>query len=227
MATSDEIKESELRNKAKILGCCLRRLPSTDVWVADYGCLLGYETPDCSGEFHRFENLDQVEDSSVASAVVSKNPSWGLDWIRSLLARGLSNSRLWYCVCEGWRNAAVTPEQWTAILEVAETIDAPPEFFSAFAENLANGSRRQQHRLPDELMGQAQHVAERIWDRVLKGISVMDASQAERSASLRLGRLVFPGKISVLKEFRRFLRKESNQLAPEYRRAAQSGRISR
>ena len=53
-------------------------------------------------------------------------------------------------------------------LEVAETIDAPPEFFSAFAENLANGSRRQQHGLPDELMGQAQRVAERIWDRVLK-----------------------------------------------------------
>ena len=45
---------------------------------------------------------------------------------------------------------------------------APPEFFSAFAEKLANGSRRQQHRLPDALIGQAQRVAERIWDRVLK-----------------------------------------------------------
>ena len=53
MATSDEIKESELGNKVKILGFCLRRSPSTDVWAADYGCLLVYETPDCSGEFHR------------------------------------------------------------------------------------------------------------------------------------------------------------------------------
>ena len=44
MATHDEIKESELGNKAKILGCCLRRSPSTDVWSADYGCLLVYET---------------------------------------------------------------------------------------------------------------------------------------------------------------------------------------
>ena len=65
MATPDEIRESELGNKAKILGCCLRRSPSTDVWSADYGCLLVYETPDCSGEFHRFENLDQVEDFLV------------------------------------------------------------------------------------------------------------------------------------------------------------------
>ena len=65
MATHDEIKESELGNKAKILGCCLRRSPSTDVWSADYGCLLVYETPDRSGEFHRFENLDQVEDFLV------------------------------------------------------------------------------------------------------------------------------------------------------------------
>jgi hypothetical protein len=40
----------------------MRRSPSTDVWAADYGCLLVYETPDCSGEFRRFENLDQVED---------------------------------------------------------------------------------------------------------------------------------------------------------------------
>ena len=51
MATPDEIRESELGNKAKILGCCLRRSPSTDVWAADYGCLLVYETPDCSGNF--------------------------------------------------------------------------------------------------------------------------------------------------------------------------------
>ena len=59
MATPDE---SELSNKAEILGCCLRRSPSSDVWAADYGCFLVYETPDCSGEFRRFENLDQVED---------------------------------------------------------------------------------------------------------------------------------------------------------------------
>ena len=55
MATPDE---SELSNKAEILGCCLRRSPFSDVWAADYGCFLVYETPDCSGEFRRFENLD-------------------------------------------------------------------------------------------------------------------------------------------------------------------------
>ena len=64
MATPDEIRESEL-GKAKSLGCCLRRSPSTDVWAADYGCFLVYETLDCSGESRRFENLDQVEDFLV------------------------------------------------------------------------------------------------------------------------------------------------------------------
>ena len=48
MATPDEIRESELGNKAKSIGCCLRRSPATDVWAADYGCFLVYETLDCS-----------------------------------------------------------------------------------------------------------------------------------------------------------------------------------
>jgi hypothetical protein len=64
MATPDEIKESELGNKARSLAVvCEDRHPL--VWAADYGCLLVYETPDCSGEFHRFENLDQVENFLV------------------------------------------------------------------------------------------------------------------------------------------------------------------
>jgi len=62
MATPDEIKESELGKKAKSLGCCMRRSPSTDVWAADYGCFLVYETLDCSGELRVFQNLDQVEE---------------------------------------------------------------------------------------------------------------------------------------------------------------------
>jgi hypothetical protein len=44
MATPDEIRESELGNKAKSIDCCLRRSPATDVWAADYGCFLVYET---------------------------------------------------------------------------------------------------------------------------------------------------------------------------------------
>ena len=50
---------------AKSLGCCLRRSPATDVWAADYGCILVHETLDCSGESRRFEDLDQVEDFLV------------------------------------------------------------------------------------------------------------------------------------------------------------------
>jgi hypothetical protein len=65
MATPDEIRESELGNKAKSIGYCLRRSPATDVWAADYGCFLVYETLVCSGESRRFQNLDQVEDFLV------------------------------------------------------------------------------------------------------------------------------------------------------------------
>jgi hypothetical protein len=57
MATPDEIRESELGNKVKSLGCFPRRSPSND-----YGCFLVYETLHCSGELRRFQNLDQVED---------------------------------------------------------------------------------------------------------------------------------------------------------------------
>ena len=131
--------------------------------------------------------MDHRDPSSAVSAVVSKNPNWGLDWVRVLLARGLSDSRFWYCVCQGWRNATLTPEQWAAILEVAETIDAPPEFFSAFAENLENGSRREQNRLPDELMGQAQRVAERIWERVLK-LTTVEAADGKDWLTVAINR---------------------------------------
>ena len=34
----DKIRESELGNRAKSLGSCLRGSPSTDVWAQDYGC---------------------------------------------------------------------------------------------------------------------------------------------------------------------------------------------
>jgi hypothetical protein len=51
MATPDEIRESELSNKAEILGWCLRRSPSSDVWVADYGCFLVMKRPIARGSF--------------------------------------------------------------------------------------------------------------------------------------------------------------------------------
>jgi hypothetical protein len=44
MATPDEIRESELDDKVKSLGCFPRRSPSND-----YGCFLVYETLHCSG----------------------------------------------------------------------------------------------------------------------------------------------------------------------------------
>jgi len=48
MPTPDEIRESELGDKGKILGCSLRRSSSTDVWpLTTAGCwLLVYEAPD-------------------------------------------------------------------------------------------------------------------------------------------------------------------------------------
>ena len=52
-------------------------------------------------------------------------------------------------------------------------------------------------------------------------------TKVEMPTSLRLDRLAFREKTSVLKGFRSFLRRESNQPTPEYRRVARSGRISR
>src|ERR1700674_343120 len=54
-----------------------------------------------------------------------------------------------------------------------------------------------------------------------------EASQVEMSTLLRLDRLVFREKPSVLKGLRPSLQWGSNRPTPEYRRGAQSGRISR
>jgi hypothetical protein len=80
MATPDEIRESELGNKAKSLGCCLRRSPSTDVWAADYGCFLVYETLDCSGESRHYMVSDDPEFEKKAARIIGlylKPPPYG------------------------------------------------------------------------------------------------------------------------------------------------------
>src|SRR5260370_10090433 len=64
-------------------------------------------------------------------------------------------------------------------------------------------------------------------EEILKHLTVLDASEVEMSTSLRLDRLAFREKTSVLKGFRPSLQWGSNQPTPEYRRVAQSGRISR
>src|SRR5260370_27307099 len=64
-------------------------------------------------------------------------------------------------------------------------------------------------------------------EEILKHLTVMDASEVEMSTSLRLDRLAFREKTSVQNGFRPSLHWESNQPTPEYRRLAQSGRISR
>src|SRR5258707_12948443 len=64
-------------------------------------------------------------------------------------------------------------------------------------------------------------------EEILKHLTVMDASEVEMSTSLRLDRLAFREKTSVQNGFRPSLPWESNQPTPEYRRLAQSGRISR
>lgn len=105
---------------------------------------------------------------NVVSAVVSKEPEWGIKWVNMLTAKELADADLWYCVCQGWRNSNLSPEQWKLVLDVAEKVDAPAEFFSAFAEILENGSRKETFTLPNGLMEQAERVAIRIWDLVLK-----------------------------------------------------------
>jgi len=110
------------------------------------------------------------------SSAVSKKPEWGIEWLQTLISRKLMDKDLWYCVCQGWRNANLSPEQWKLVLDVAESIDAPSEFFSAFAEILENGSRRESHSLPENLMEQAQRVAMRIWNLVLKDEPIVKES---------------------------------------------------
>jgi hypothetical protein len=51
IATLNDVRESEFGNKAKILGCCGRRSPSTDVRAADYGCLLVLKRQMARGNF--------------------------------------------------------------------------------------------------------------------------------------------------------------------------------
>jgi len=105
---------------------------------------------------------------SAISAAVGKQPEWGIRWTEMLTSKKLMDADLWYCVCQGWRNANLSSEQWKLVLDVVENINAPTEFFSAFAEVLENGSRKESYTLPNSLMDQAVKVAVRIWNLALK-----------------------------------------------------------
>lgn len=113
---------------------------------------------------------------SAVSAAIAKSPEWGVAWVKTLVDRNLTDQDLWYSACQGWRNANFTAEQWKLVLDVAEIIAAPVEFFSAFAEVLEHGSRRETHTLPDEFMEQAQKIAIRIWNLALKTSPVEEDS---------------------------------------------------
>ena len=65
---------------------------------------------------------------SAVSATVAKSPEWGIKWLEVLKSRKLLDADLWYCVCQGWRNASLSPEMWKIILDAVESIDAPSEF---------------------------------------------------------------------------------------------------
>lgn len=108
-----------------------------------------------------------ADPSSVVSAAVRNSPQWGVEFIRALIARELNTGDLWRAACQGWRDANISELQWDLILSLAETVEAPLEFFEAFAEVLEHGSRREQNAIPDPLMAQAQRVAERIWRSAL------------------------------------------------------------
>lgn len=105
---------------------------------------------------------------ATASAAVSRSHEWGIEWVKTLVSRGLADADLWTSVCQGWRTANLSPEQWRQVIELAGSVEAPPAFFEAFAEVLEHGARRERHSIPDSLMPLAQQVAERIWREALE-----------------------------------------------------------
>ena len=119
---------------------------------------------------------DRASYCSAASAVVAKKPMWGIEWAQNLNARNLTDSDLWSCICQGWRNANMDSDTWSAVLDFVATTSGPPTFFSAFADVLGSGARREKFAIPDTLMECAQKVAVRIWDVALA--STPEASNA-------------------------------------------------
>jgi hypothetical protein len=105
---------------------------------------------------------------NAISAAISKQPDWAVKWTQMLTSKKLMDTDLWYCVGQGWRNASLSPDHWKVILDFVETAEAPIEFFSAFAEVLENGSRKESFTLPDGSMEQAETIAVRIWNLALK-----------------------------------------------------------
>ena len=120
---------------------------------------------------------DRSRYCSAISAVVAKQPKWGVDVVYTLISRGLQDRDLWFSVCFGWSNANLSPEEWHAVVDLAETIDAPPDFFEGFVEVLRSASK-ERHGIPEGLIQKGQSVALRIWTRALES-SVPDEDETD------------------------------------------------
>jgi hypothetical protein len=121
---------------------------------------------------------DRSRYCSAISAAVGKLPKWGMDLAQTLISRGLQDRDLWLSICFGWSRASLSPEEWQLVLDLAETIDAPPDFFEGFVEVLARSALREEHRIPSELIEKSQSVAERVWIRALES-SMPEHDEAE------------------------------------------------
>jgi hypothetical protein len=122
--------------------------------------------PSTVGEDH-FDSQRSRYCNSVSAAAREK-PSWGLIYLKELVTSGLSDADLWSCVASGVRDAKLSPSEWAAFLEFAESAAAPRAFFDSVTDVLEHGSRREENTLPDELMPLAQRVADRIWSESLR-----------------------------------------------------------
>jgi hypothetical protein len=104
---------------------------------------------------------------TVVRLVSTENPEWGIHWLETLKSQGLTDPDLWECVPQGWRNAQLSRDQCRVILQFAQTVEVPAKFLVSFVDVLEHGASREQHALPDDLMEEAQNVAERIWNLAL------------------------------------------------------------
>jgi len=119
----------------------------------------------------------QQQYCNAATNASEREPEWGIEWIKTLILRQITQPNVWTCISYGWKASNMSPEQWHAVLGFLGTIQSPPkDFLVALTELLFDGSERETFNIPDSDLKLADQVATRIWTEALADSPLDDHS---------------------------------------------------
>jgi hypothetical protein len=112
----------------------------------------------------RFDGPDREGLLETVSEAVMRSFEWSWKLARVLRAKGKLEGDLWEAIVRGWREASLTPGEWSQVLlllgQESTLVESTKDLCMSL---LSKGLSKSESPLPQELWPQAQDLADAIW----------------------------------------------------------------